>query len=306
MVEKVLDLERNLIENPKSEELELDAFRFKFFDKFFQDFSPEIGYICQFQEDETKNQLMKTGLLQEKRILGIFLKTYLEGMNKMTTRDVIIEYKNYFENVARSTISLYLNILNKESVLCKEKKGRVVYYNIFENPPRDITPFWFTRIFCIIPVYFDRAKYFSDLYSNAKEYIKQYFKKFSDEDKDILMQNFKFVLGLILLKIFKNRIQKCVYCQFSKKKKYAEIEYLIDLAIKDRSDVLSKDIYNGLIQECSEIPIFDGIDINHEVIKKNVVEELLRITNINKEDLEFQRKVFFRRKNLRLKNKEIF
>jgi hypothetical protein len=299
LVEKLLDLERNLIENPKSEDLELNDFRFKFFDKFFQDFSPEIGKICQFQEDETKNQLMKTGLLQEKRILGIFLKSYLEGITKMTTRDVINEYKSYFENVARSTISLYLNILNKESVLCKEKKGRVVYYNIFDNPPRNIPPFWFTRIFCIIPVYFNRANYFSDLYNKAKEYIQQYFKKFSDEDQDILMHNFKFILGLILLKIFKNRIQKCMYCQFSKKKTYAKMEYFIDLAIKDRSDFLSKDIFNGLIPKCSEIAIFNGININSEFIKENLVEELLRITNINKEDLKFQREVFYRRKNIR-------
>ncbi len=281
-------------------------FKFKFLDKFFEDYSPEIGYYCQYQEDITKAQLMKTGLLQEKRILGIFLKTYLEGMSKITTRDVITEYKNYFEKVARSTISLYLNILNKESVLGKEKNGRVVYYNIFENPPRNINPFWFTRIFCIIPVYFSRAKHFINLYLNTKEYIQQSFEKFDDEDKDILIQNFKFVLGLIILKIFKNRIHKCGFCQFSKKKKYAEFENLIDLAIKDRSDVLSKDIFNGLIQKCSEIPVFNGIDINSGIIKENLFEELLRITNINQKDLIFQREVFYRRRNLRLKHKEIF
>lgn len=281
-------------------------FKLKLLDKFFQDFSPEISYSCQYQEDITEAHLMKTGLLQEKRILGIFLKKYSEGMNKMTTRDVITEYKNYFERVARSTISLYLNILNKESVLRKEKNGRVVYYNIVEKPPRNINPFWFTRIFCIIPVYFSLAKHFINLYINAKECIQQSFKKFGYQDKDILIQNFKFVLGLIILKIFRNRIHKCVYCQFSNKKKYAEIEDLIDLSIKERSDVLPLDAFNGIIHKCSEIPIFNGIDIYREVTKKNLVEELLRITDKNKEDLEFQRKVFFRRKNLRLKNKEIF
>ncbi len=300
------DLERRLIEIPKFDKLEIDDFNFKYFDKFFQDFSPEIGCCCQYEEDITKTQLLKTGLLQEKRILGIFLKTYLEGMKKITTRDVINDYKIYFKNVARSTISLYLNILNKESVLGKEKKGRVVYYNIFENPPRNISPFWFTRIFCIIPVYFSRVKHFTNLYIKAKEYVQQYFKKFDDEDKDILIQNFKFMLGLIILKIFKNRIHKCVYCQFNNKKKNGEMEYLIDLAIKERSDVLPPDVFNGLIHECSEIPIFNGIDINREVIKKNLVEELLSIINKNNEDLEFQREVFFRRKNLRLNNKEIF
>ncbi|MFW9968721.1 MAG: hypothetical protein ACFFDF_00885 [Candidatus Odinarchaeota archaeon] len=305
LLEKLSELEKIIIEKFKTEQTEIEAFNFNFFDKFFQEFAPEIASIRLYNEDITEELQMKTGVLQENRILGIFLKNNLEGKKKITTQDVKSDYKTYFKALARSTISLYLNLLNKESILFKERNGRLVYYKFFEEPPRNISSFWFTRIFCILPSYFNRAMYFYNLFINAKVYVQGYLNKYGKRDRIILIENFKFLIGLILLKLFKNRIHKCVYCQFSNKKTCVIIENVIDIANKDRSDVLSKEIFNGLIQDCSEIPTFDGIDISSKIIKENLVEELLRITVLNIDDLEFQRRVSLKRQSLRAKNKEI-
>ena len=68
-------------------------------------------------------------------------------------------------------------MLKKESTLYKERDGRVVYYIFYEKPPKNIKPFWFTRIFCTVPAYFDRAIFFSNLFSNSKNYTLQYSKE---------------------------------------------------------------------------------------------------------------------------------
>ena len=79
------------------------------------------------------------------------LKFFLEGKRKVTTREVELEYKKYFKDIARSTISTYLNMLKKEAMLIKERDGRIVYYMFQEPPPKAISGFWFTRLFCIDP-----------------------------------------------------------------------------------------------------------------------------------------------------------
>ena len=89
----------------------------------------------------------------------------------MTTSEVEREYKKYYKKIARSTISTYLNMLKKENTLYKERDGRIVYYIFFDDPPVDINPFWFTRIFCIVPAYFIRASLFSQLYLDAEKIV---------------------------------------------------------------------------------------------------------------------------------------
>ena len=148
------EVEKFLLENAKLESSQIIDSDLKIIDRVVQDFAPEVAYLYHFREDESEEQQIKTGRLHENRILGIILKFYLIGKNKITTGEVEEEYKKYFKGIARSTISTYLNMLKKESTLYKERDGRVVYYIFYEDPPININPFWFTRIFCIIPEYF--------------------------------------------------------------------------------------------------------------------------------------------------------
>jgi len=297
------EIEKLLIEGAKSEGSEISDSELKLIDKVIQDYAPEIAYLYQFREDESEEQQIKTGRLHENRILGIILKFYLEGKKKITTGEVEEEYKRYFKEIARSTISTYLNMLKNESTLYKERDGRVVYYIFYEDPPIGIKPFWFTRIFCIVPAYFDRAIIFSKFYINAKKYVQQYNSIYGDGNKELIFRNFKFITGLIVLNIFKNRSSKCVLCQFSKREVYNKLEELIGVAVKDRSDVLPEELLEDVIKKYSEIPMFDGIDIKREEIENDITREILRCAEIYKKDLDFQIMVSIRRKDLRLKQK---
>ena len=194
-------------------------------------------------------------------------------------------------------------MLKKESTLYKERDGRTVYYIFYEDPPKGIKPFWFTRIFCIVPAYFDRAIHFSNLYIQTEQFVKQHIKDHSDGNQDILIRNFKFITGLIILNIFKNRSSKCILCQFSKREIYKKLEELIGVAIKDRSDVLPEVLLENLIEKYSEIPMFNGYNIKRDEIEKHIGEEILRCADVYKKDLDFQIMVSLRRKDLRLKQK---
>ena len=293
-----------LIESAKIESIQITDSELLLIDKVVQDFVPEIRYIYQIREDESEEQQIKTGRLHENRILGIILEFYLEGKKKITTGEVEQEYKKYFKEIARSTISTYLNMLKKESTLYKERDGRIVYYIFYENPPKNIKPFWFTRIFCIVPAYFNRALYFSNYYFRAEEFVKQYIRRFHRGDRDILIRNFKFLIGLIILNIFKNRVSKCVFCQFSKREIYTRLEEIIDIAIKDRSDVLPEEMITELIEKYSEIPIFNGINLTVEKANDKIIELILKYADDYKKDFEFQIMVSNRRKSLRLKQRE--
>lgn len=302
-------------EKPKIEKLEIEAAKLEeeklkdkellLIDELIQDYAPEIAHIYDIREDESEEQQIKTGRLHENRILGIILKFYLEGKKKVTTTEVEQEYKRYYKEIARSTISTYLNMLKKESTLYKERDGRVVYYIFYEDPPKNIKSFWFTRIFCIVPAYFDRAIYFSKLYLKSELYTQEYIKATDHGDKQILNRNFKFLIGLIVLDILKNRSSKCMFCQFSKREIYNTLEEAISLAIKDRSDVLPEELTDTLINDYSEIPIFNGINIQGQKTEKSILKKIFNFADNYKKDLEFQIMVSSRRKTLRLEQKEI-
>ncbi len=293
-----------LIESAKLESIQITDSELLLIDRVVQDFAPEIAYLYQIREDESEEQQIKTGRLHENRILGIVLEFYLEGKKKITTGEVEEEYKKYFKGIARSTISTYLNMLKKESTLYKERDGRIVYYIFYEDPPKNIKPFWFTRLFCIVPAYFDRALYFSNFYFRAEEFVKQYIKRFHRGDRDILIRNFKFLIGLIILNIFKNRVSKCVLCQFSKREMYTRLEEIIDIAIKDRSDVLPEEMITELIEKHSEIPNFNGTNLIEEKNNDKIIELILKYADDYKKDFDFQIMVSNRRESLRLKQRE--
>ncbi|MFW9999627.1 MAG: hypothetical protein ACFE9Q_00220 [Candidatus Hodarchaeota archaeon] len=294
-----------LLESAKIIESEEIDPEIKLIDKVIQDYAPEIAYLYQIREDEAEEQQTKTGRLHENRILGIVLKNYLDGKERITTGEVEQEYKKYFKEIARSTTSTYLNMLKKEATLYTERDGRVAYYVFREKPPISIKPFWFTRIFCIVPAYFHRSFHFSNLYINAEKHIQQYINENGSEQKDILLRNFKFITGLIIINILKNRSSKCIDCQFSKREIYKKLDEKINLAFKDRSDVLPNEITIDLIEKYSEIPMFDGIYIKDNFTMENVAKEISKCANIFKKDLDFQIMVSSRRETSRLNQRKL-
>ncbi|MFO8020581.1 MAG: hypothetical protein R6U96_18305 [Promethearchaeia archaeon] len=269
-------------------------------DDVVKDFAPEVADIYYIREDEAEEKQIKTGRLHENRILGIILNYYIEGKKKVTTSEVEGQYKLFFKDIARSTISTYLNMLKKESTLYKERDGRIVYYIFFEDPPVNIQPFWFTRIFCIVPPYFIRAIYLAKIYAKADGLVKEYS---NNKDIELLTKNFKFLVGLIILHIMKNRCDKCVYCQFSQKEIYTEMCEGMEMSIKDRSDVLPNDLTN-LLQDYGEIPMFGGKNIHEKYDKEQIIKELIDFADKYKKDLEFQIMVSSRRTDLRMRQKE--
>ncbi len=261
-------------------------------DKFIHDFAPELDGIYNIREDESEEQQIKTGRLHENRILGIMLKFYLEGKKKVTTRQVELEYKKFFKDIARSTISTYLNMLKKEAMLIKERDGRIVYYMFHEPPPREVSGFWFTRLFCIDPPYFYRAIYFASLYSIAKKIVAENAQKGSEK---VLEGNLKYLIGIIILFILKNRNSKCILCQFGKQEKYIHLIEELDSAIKDRTDVLPSDVIEILMKEYSEIELFGGMNITEEMEEIEMIDKLLKFAHKYNKDIEFQSMVLKRR-----------
>lgn len=261
-------------------------------DKFIHNFAPELDGIYNIREDESEEQQIKTGRLHENRILGIMLKFYLEGKKKVTTRQVELEYKKFFKDIARSTISTYLNMLKKEAMLIKERDGRIVYYMFHEPPPREVSGFWFTRLFCIDPPYFYRAIYFASLYSIAKKIVAENAQKGSEK---VLEGNLKYLIGIIILFILKNRNLKCILCQFGKQEKYIHLIEELDSAIKDRTDVLPSDVIEILMKEYSEIELFGGMNITEETEEIEMIDKLLKFAHKYNKDIEFQLMVLKRR-----------
>lgn len=272
--------------------LEITELTIYILEKVIHEIAPELFNVYNIREDESEEQQIKTGQLHENRILGIMLKFYLEGIKKVTTRDVELEYKKFYKEIARSTVSTYLNILKKEGTLSKERDGRLVYYIFFEDPPNDISPFWFTRLFCVDPAYFYRAIYFSSLYSIADIIIKKHMKK---GNFDEIVDCFRYLTGIIILYILKNRSLKCILCQFGKQERYNNLLEEINSAIKDRTDVLPSELQQILIKKYAEIPNFGGFHFEDSEKEIEMIENLISLANQYKKDMEFQTMVLNRR-----------
>ena len=183
-------------------------------------------------------------------------------------------------------------MLKKESTLCKERDGRLVYYKFYEDPPININPFWFTRLFCVDPVYFFRAIYFSSIYSIAEKVVQEYMS--NGNFKEVLV-NLKYLIGLIVLFILKHKVNKCVLCQFGKHEKYDDLNETLAIALKERTDVLTDELLVILKEKYSEIPLFGGINFSVDDQEVNMITQLVNFANRYKKDLEFQYMVLNRR-----------
>ena len=280
--------------------LEITELNVYILEKIIQEIAPELIDIYNIREDENEQQQIKTGRLHENRILGIMLKFFLEGKKKVTTREVELEYKKFFKDIARSTISTYLNILNRETALYKERDGRLVYYIFHEDPPLEISPFWFTRLFCVDPAYFSRAIYFSSIYSIAEIIVKKYMKKGIFNE---VVESFRYLIGIIILYILKNRSSKCVICQFGKQERYRSLLDAINSALKDRTDVLPSELQEILKKNYAEIHSFGGYFISDVDKEIDIIEQLISYANQYRKDMEYQTMVLNRRITTRVPEK---
>jgi len=280
--------------------LEITELNVYILEKIIQEIAPELIDIYNIREDENEQQQIKTGRLHENRILGIMLKFFLEGKKKVTTREVELEYKKFFKDIARSTISTYLNILNRETTLYKERDGRLVYYIFHEDPPLEISPFWFTRLFCVDPAYFSRAIYFSSIYSIAEIIVKKYMKKGIFNE---VVESFRYLIGIIILYILKNRSSKCVICQFGKQERYRSLLDAINSALKDRTDVLPSELQEILKKNYAEIHSFGGYFISDVDKEIDIIEQLISYANQYRKDMEYQTMVLNRRITTRVPEK---
>lgn len=269
-------------------------------EKIIHEIAPELLNIYNIREDESEENQVKTGSLHENRILGIMLKFFLEGKKKVSTHEVELEYKKFFKDIARSTISTYLNILKRESTLYKERDGRLVYYILHEDPPHEISPFWFTRLLCVDPAYFSRAIYFSSLYSIAEIIVKKYLKKGIFDE---VVESFRYIIGIIILYILKNRSSKCVLCQFGKQERYRGLLEAINSALNDRTDVLPDELKEILKRNYAEIPNFGGYCISKSEKEIEIIEQLIGYAKQYKKDMEYQTMVLNRRITVRIPEK---
>ncbi len=280
--------------------LEITELNIYILEKIIHEIAPELIDIYNIREDESEQQQVKTGRLHENRILGIMLKFFLEGKKRVTTREVEVEYKKFFKDIARSTISTYLNILKRETTLYKERDGRLVNYILYEDPPLEISPFWFTRLFCVDPAYFSRAIYFSSLYSITEIIVKKYMKKGNFNE---IVESFRYLIGIIILYILKNRALKCVLCQFGKQERYRDLLDSINSALKDRTDVLPDELQEILNHNYAEIPSFGGYRIIDGEKEIEIIEQLIGYANQYRKDMEYQTMVLNRRINTRVPEK---
>jgi hypothetical protein len=251
---------------------------------------PELADLWIVRRDDFEEEGIRTGHLHENHILGIILATFSLNHKNITTQDIENLYELYFKKIARSTVSTYLNQLDKEGVLGKERNGRTVFYYLQEPPPYNVKPFWIIRNFCILPVYFMRAQYIARFYNMS-----------SDINED-LVEFRKFIIGLALLTIFRNRFDKCMQCQFASREGYRELKETFETILKDRKDVLPEPLLNFIEKELGEIPVFGGLKIPEEVDDKELNRRLNDFVERYTQDIDFQINVSKRRQELRLKN----
>jgi len=211
------------------------------------------------------------------------------NQKNITTQDIENLYELYFKKIARSTVSTYLNLLDKEGVLGKERNGRTVFYFMQEPPPYNVKPFWIIRNFCILPVYFMRAQYIAKYY-NMKTDIEPELEEFR-----------KFIIGVTLLTIFRNRFDKCMVCQFASREGYRELKETFETIIKDRKDVLPEPLLTFIEKDLGEIPAFGGATIPEVLTDAEFNHKLNYLIARFAQDIDFQINVSKRRQDLRLK-----
>ncbi len=192
------------------------------------------------ESPETKD--LKVGRLHEHRILGIMLWLYTVDILRVTTKQIVNYYTDFFEKFSRSSISTYLNSLNAEGVLRKDKEGRNVYYFFAESPPQHISPIWIIRNFCLYPAYACRSFFL--------------YQKFKDFEKRNLSKE-AFFLDKAIKYLDMRRLECCNLCLFVEREEGEDALKEIKKELERETDLLPSELIQE-IRSLGELSIFDG------------------------------------------------
>ena len=120
---------------------------------------------------------------------------------------------------------------------------------------------------------------------------------------DEVVESFRYLIGIIILYILKNRSSKCVLCQFGSQERYLGLLDAINSTLKDRTDVLPSELQEILKKNYAEIPTFGGYCISDAEKEIEIIEQLIKFANQYRKDMEYQTLVLNRRINTKLHEK---
>lgn len=218
------------------------------------------------------------GRVHENHLLGIFLWFYDVKKEDITTERLGEEYEKFFQNVSRSTISTYLNQLEKQGVLSKTRKGKEVFYQLAHEPPSSVHPIYIVRNFCVLPSYLCRASFFARTLRIDRE------------------ENLRFLLELVNFSLLKNRIEKCTLCPFAVKEEIEKMLEPIATAYRHKTELLPKELLQYINTQLGELTVFGGTGIMGRWA--TIVGTLMNMAQNYKKEIKFQREVLERREKL--------
>ncbi|MHA1145427.1 MAG: hypothetical protein ACTSRW_11865 [Candidatus Helarchaeota archaeon] len=212
----------------------------------------------------------RVGELQKHKILGLFLWLNENGVRSVTTNQIEEQFQKFFMDISRSTISLYLNQLTKEKVLQKMKKGKEVFYSLaHELPMLPVTnSFWVVRNFCIFPSYLCRTAFFArKLKFGMKE-----------SERNLILQ-------LVLQNLVKNRVDKCMICQFCEDEKVEKENDQLKVDLSGINDLIPREI-ELYLDKLSELKVFNGESAD-EIKWPTITGKIMYFAEKWKKDIKF-------------------
>lgn len=230
----------------------------------------------QLIEISAKNVML--GRLHENHLLGIFLWFYTVKKEEITTERLEEEYEKFFLKVSRSTISTYLNQLEKQGILTKNRRGKQVFYRLTYEPPLNIHPIYMVRNFCIFPSYLCRASFFTRTLRIDRE------------------ENLRYLLKLVNFSLIKNRLEKCILCPLAIKEENTKIWEKITTVFRIRSELLPKELLEFIDKNLGELAVFGGGRLAGRWA--TILGKLMNYAQTYKKEIKFQREVLVRRDKL--------
>jgi hypothetical protein len=218
------------------------------------------------------------GRVHENHLLGIFLWFHAVKKEDITTERLGEEYEKFFQNVSRSTISTYLNQLEKQGILSKTRKGKEVHYQLAYEPPSGIHPIYLVRNFCVLPSYLCKASFFARTLRIDRE------------------ENLRFLLELVNFSLLKNRMEKCILCPFAVKEENEKMLEPISTVYRHKTELLPKDLLQHINVQLGELPVFGGTGVMGRWA--TILGTLMNLAQTYKKEIKFQREVLERREKL--------
>ncbi len=227
---------------------------------------------------EISDKNIMIGRAHENHLLGIFLWFHIVKKEGINTEKIEEVYVKFYEKISRSTISAYLNQLEKQGILTKNRQGKQVYYRLTFEPPKDIPPIYVVRNFCVLPPYLCRASFFARTLRIDRE------------------ENLRYLLELVNLSLVKNRLEKCILCPLAIKEDNVSMRDQVFSSIRSKTELIPKEIVEYIDQQLGELTIFGGINITGHWA--TILGKLMNYSQTYKKEIKFQREVLTRKEKL--------